>query len=403
MNFYQLSTSAFRSLSKHKVRSLLTTLGIIIGVISIIAVMSIGEGAKARVSQTIEKLGSNFIIVLGASPKHVSQRGGLAPTLKEADLKAITFECDDIAHISPAIMQPIKAVSETSNWQTSIAGVNQDYKKIRNWTLTAGEFFSEQDITASRRVAVLGVKVAQELFGAENPIGKMIRIKKLPFKVIGVLEELGKTPDGRDQDDIICSPVTTVQRKLMGKTTYSAFILSTKTKERMDATASLIRAILRQKHNLGPADEDDFTFFTQNDISQASDAASSVLNLLLLIIASISLIVGGIGIMNIMLVSVTERTKEIGIRMALGATTSAILIQFILEAVTICLAGGLVGALLGIGVSKIIGLILGWPIFISKTAIILSLSSSALIGLFFGYYPAYKASQLNPVEALLDT
>lgn len=403
MNFYQLSTSAFRSLRNHKVRSLLTTLGIIIGVVSIIAVMSIGEGAKARVNQTIEKLGSNFIIVLGASPKHVSQRSGLALTLKEADLHAITFECDDIACISPAVMQPIKAVSETSNWQTIIAGVNQDYMKIRNWQMRAGVFISEPDVRSSNRVAVLGTVTARELFGAENPIGKTIRIKKLPFKVIGLLEELGKTPDGRDQDDIIVAPVSTVQRKLMGKTAYSAFLLSTKTKERMDATASLIRAILRQKHNLGPSDEDDFTFFTQNDISQASDAASGVLNLLLLIIASISLIVGGIGIMNIMLVSVTERTKEIGIRMALGATTQTILIQFILEAVTICLSGGIAGAILGIGTSKLIGFCLGWPIFISQSALIISLSSSALIGLFFGYYPAYKASQLNPVEALLDT
>jgi len=403
MNFYQLFTSALRSLRNHKVRSLLTTLGIIIGVISIIAVMSIGEGAKARVNQTIEKLGSNFIIVLGASPKHLSQRSGLALTLKEADLNAIKFECDDIAYISPAVMQPTKAVSESANWQTTVAGVNQDYMTIRNWKLLAGEFLTEQDVRSSNRVAVLGTVVARELFGTENPVGKMIRIKKLPFKVVGILEELGKTPDGRDQDDIIFSPVTTVQRKLMGKTAYSAFLLSTKTKERMDATASLIRAILRQKHNLSPADDDDFTFFTQNDISQASDAASGVLNLLLLIIASISLIVGGIGIMNIMLVSVTERTKEIGIRMALGATTRTILIQFILEAITICLTGGIAGALLGIGASKIIGFALGWPIFISKTALILSLSSSALIGLFFGYYPAYKASQLNPVEALLDT
>lgn len=403
MNFYQLSTSAFRSLRNHKVRSLLTTLGIIIGVVSIIAVMSIGEGAKVRVNQTIAKLGSNFIIVLGASPKHLSQRGGMGQTLKPEDLASIIDECDDIAYISPGVMLPTKVASETANWQTTIAGVNQDYAKIRNWELVAGDFFTEQDVKAGNKVVVLGQVVAKELFGKNDPIGKNIRIKKLPFKVIGVLEPLGKSPDGRDQDDIIAAPVKTVQRKLMGKTNYSAFLLSTKTKERMGATANLISAILRQKHHIGPNDEDDFSFFTQDDISQASDAASGVLNLLLLIIASISLIVGGIGIMNIMLVSVTERTKEIGVRIALGATTRTILIQFVLEAVTICLAGGIVGAVLGIGASKIIGLALGWPIFISKTALILSLTSSALIGLFFGYYPAYKASQLNPVEALLDT
>jgi putative ABC transport system permease protein len=274
---------------------------------------------------------------------------------------------------------------------------------IRNWKLTAGEAFTEQDVRAGTKVALLGTTVAKELFGKENPIGKTIRMKRLPFKVIGVLEELGKTPDGRDQDDAIFAPVKTVQRKLMGKTNYSAFILSTKTKERMSATADMIKAILRQRHNLAENEDDDFTFFTQNDIAQASDAASQVLNLLLLIIASISLIVGGIGIMNIMLVSVTERTREIGIRMALGATTRAILIQFILEAITICLTGGFVGMVFGIGVSEFIGFVLDWPIFISKSALAISLGSSALIGLFFGYYPAYKASQLNPVDALIET
>lgn len=403
MNFYQISISAFRSLNNHKVRSLLTTLGIIIGVVSIIAVMSIGEGAKARVNEAIEKLGSNFIIVLGASPKHLSQRSGVALTLKQGDLDAIRYECDDVEYISPGVMLPSKVVSETGNWQTTVGGVNHQYAKIRNWNIKRGEFFSEQDVLAGRRVIVLGVVTAKELFGTDDPIGKTVRIKRLPFKVIGVLDELGKSPDGRDQDDIAFAPIKTIQRKMMGTLNYTAFLLSVKTKERMTATSNHIRAILRQNHNLIEADEDDFTIFTQDDISQASDSASQVLNLLLLIIASISLIVGGVGIMNIMLVSVTERTKEIGIRMALGATTKTILSQFIFEAVAICLAGGIVGALIGIGVSEAIGFALGWPIFISKSALLISLISSAMIGLFFGYYPAYKASQLNPVEALLDT
>ena len=403
MNFYQISISAFRSLNNHKVRSLLTTLGIIIGVVSIIAVMSIGEGAKARVNEAIEKLGSNFIIVLGASPKHLSQRSGVALTLKQGDLDAIRYECDDVEYISPGVMLPSKVVSETGNWQTTVGGVNHQYAKIRNWNIKRGEFFSEQDVLAGRRVIVLGVVTAKELFGTEDPIGKTVRIKRLPFKVIGVLDELGKSPDGRDQDDIAFAPIKTIQRKMMGTLNYTAFLLSVKTKERMTATSNHIRAILRQNHNLTEADDDDFTIFTQDDISQASDSASQVLNLLLLIIASISLIVGGVGIMNIMLVAVTERTKEIGVRMALGATTKIILTQFIFEAVAICLAGGIVGALIGIGVSEAIGFALGWPIFISKSALLISLISSVLIGLFFGYYPAYKASQLNPVDALLDT
>lgn len=402
MNAYQLFTSALRSLRNHKVRSLLTTLGIIIGVVSIITVMSIGEGAKVRVTQTIEKIGSNFILVIGASPKHVGQRGGAALTIKPSDFEAVKSECEDIAYISPGLMMPNKVISEGANWQTIVGGVNQEYPFIRNWKLEVGEFFTEQDVKASTKVAVLGLTAAKELFGKENPINKIIRIKKLPFKVIGVVPEQGKSPDGRDQDDIIFIPVTTAQHKLLGKNNYGAMILSTKTKDRMATTADQIRFILREKHKLAPTDDDDFTFFTQDDILQATNAASQVMTLLLLIIASIALIVGGIGIMNIMLVSVTERTKEIGIRMALGATTETILTQFILEAITICLTGGLVGTFLGISVAKLIGYVLEWPIFISKTSLIISLGSSAIIGLFFGYYPAYKASQLNPVDALAD-
>jgi putative ABC transport system permease protein len=217
-----------------------------------------------------------------------------------------------------------------------------------------------------------------------------------------LLTEKGKTPDGRDQDDLMLAPVTTVQRKILGKFNYSAIILSVKDKTVMDRVADQIKSLLRQKHKLLPEDDDDFTIFTQNDIAQASDAASQVLNLLLFVIASISLIVGGIGIMNIMLVTVTERTKEIGIRMALGATTKKILTQFIIEAISICIVGGLVGCALGIGTAQLVGTFLGWPIFISKSAVAISFGASVLIGLFFGYYPALKASQLNPVEALLD-
>lgn len=402
MNIRLIFLTALRSLGHHKVRSLLTTLGIIIGVVSIISVMSIGEGAKYRVKQEIEKLGTNFIIVLGMTPKNVSQRSGIGYTIKPADLRAVIEECDDIDQVSPGVQMPTKIIYEGSNWQTNVSGVMDNYPLIRNWKLKRGEFFTAQDVRSSAKVAALGATVVKELFGDEDPIGKTIRIKKLPFKIIAIMDEMGKTPDGRDQDDMVFAPVTTVQRKLLGKTNYGALLISAKSKERLGPAADQIKSIMRQQHRLQEAEDDDFTIFTQDDISQASDAASGVLNLLLFVIASISLIVGGIGIMNIMLVSVTERTKEIGIRMALGATTFKILAQFILEAITICLVGGLVGVLLGVSTAMIIGYALGWPIFVSKASVIISLCSSILIGLFFGYYPAYKASQLNPVEALAD-
>lgn len=403
MNRYILFSTAMRSLSNHKTRSLLTTLGIIIGVVSIIAVMSIGEGAKYKVGKEIEKLGTNFIIVLATQPKHFAMRGsGIHMTLKQEDYRALLEECDDLALISPGVQAPAKVVYEGNNWQTLITGLNEHYLEIRQWKLLRGEFFTEQDVRSGNKVAVLGISVAKELFKGEDPIGKTIRIKRLPFKVIGIAEEKGRSPDGRDQDDTVMAPVTTVQRKIMGRTQYGAFLMSAKSKERLSAAAGQVRAILRQKHRIKEGEDDDFTLFTQDDISQATDAASAVLNLLLLVIASISLIVGGIGIMNIMLVTVTERTKEIGIRMALGATTQNILTQFLLEAVSICLFGGLLGVFLGVITAAFVGHLLSWPIYISPMSVVLSLGSSVFIGLFFGYYPAYKASQLDPVEALIE-
>lgn len=402
MNLLLLTKTAFRSLNNHKTRSLLTTLGIIIGIVSIIAVMSIGQGAKYKVKKEIEKLGTNFMIVLASAPKNFGQRGGVNLTLKKSDVAAITTECDDVNLISPGVLIPVTAVYEGANWQTSIYGVAENYTIIRNWKLTNGNFFTDQEVRAGAKVAVLGKTVAREVFDSIDPIGKTIRIKKLPFKVVGVMEEMGKTPDGRDQDDAIFVPITTAQRKLKGTDKYSALLMSSKNKDRLGIAAEQVRSVLRQQHKLDAGDEDDFTLFTQDDISKASDAASEVLNILLLVIASISLLVGGIGIMNIMLVSVTERTKEIGIRMALGATTAMILRQFLIEAVAICLFGGTVGIALGIGVAELVGSALSWPIVISMEAIGLSLGSSIIIGLFFGYYPAHKAAHLNPIDALID-
>lgn len=403
MNFTLLLRSAFRSLHHHKMRSLLTTLGIIIGVVSIIAVMSIGEGAKYKVNKEIEKLGSNFIIVLATPPKTFTQQHGTTFfTLKPGDLQAIREECTDVKHISPGVTTSITAVFEGTSWQTFIFGINEEYFDIRDLKLTKGNFFTDQDVRAGNKVVVIGKQIVTELFKDTEPLGQTIRIKKLPFKVVGVLAEQGRTPDGRNLDDVLFMPVSTALRKLLGKTNYNAIVMSAANKGSMPGIARQVRSLLRQRHQLLEKDEDDFTLFTQDDAMKASEAAGTVLSLLLLIIASISLIVGGIGIMNIMLVTVSERTKEIGIRMALGATTASILTQFILEAIVICLIGGLVGVGLGIGISEFVGASLGWPIFISRKAIALSLGSAAFIGLFFGFYPAHKASRLNPVEALIE-
>lgn len=403
MNSGLLFRSALRSLYKHKMRTFLTTIGIIIGVVAIIAVMSIGEGAKYRVKQQINSLGSNFMIVLAQPPKQFTQqRGIVAYTLKPSDMQAIIDECPSVDKISPGVQYQAKVVYDGNNWQTSVYGVNEDYFAVRDWKVIAGEIINSQDVRSATKVAIIGRRVVTELFGDKDALGKTIRIKKIPFTVVGILEEKGKTPDGRDFDDAILVPISTAQRKLVGKQNYAVFIMNAVSSDKMDKASAEVRSVLRQRHRLQEEDDDDFTIFTQGDIAKATNAASTVLNLLLMIIASISLIVGGIGIMNIMLVTVTERTKEIGIRMALGATTTNILTQFLLEAVTICMVGGLIGAGLGIGVSEIVSLSLGWPVFISTNALLISLGSTLCIGVFFGYWPAKKAAALNPVQALLE-
>lgn len=406
MNSKIILFSALRSLRKHKVRSILTTLGIIIGVIAIICVMSIGEGAKHKVTQEIDKLGSNFVIALSASQKKLSQRVGSSektPIFTKDDIKAIMTESENIAAISPGFLKGARAVYGNRSWSTQVAGAASNYTQIREWDIVRGSFYTQADVRSKSKVAVIGQTVHKELFGDQDPIGEVIRIKRIPFKIIGVLGEKGKRPDGNDEDDVIFIPITTAMRRIKGgKERYFALIMSATEKEKMSYATEEVRGILRQQHRIREGQEEDFTVFSQDDMHQASDAASKVLNLLLLFVASISLIVGGIGIMNIMLVTVTERTREIGIRMALGATTQNILFQFVLEAITICLVGGLIGVGLGSGASKLIGIALGWPISVPTMAIVVSLGSCVFIGLFFGFYPAYKASRLNPVEALIE-
>jgi putative ABC transport system permease protein len=403
MNIKIIFFTAIKALQRHKVRSLLTTLGIIIGIVSIICVMSIGQGAKYQVSKEIEKLGSNIIIVISSPQKHMTHRLQFQPTLKKSDWQAIQNECEEISQICPGDRTSTTVIYDGKFWATVLGGTNENLTQIRNWKIAAGDFFTEHDVRSKSKVAVLGKTVAKELFGQEDPIGKIIKIKKLPFKVVGVLDEKGKRPDGLDEDDTVIIPISTMLKKIRGgRERYGAFIMSVKNSSKMAYVANQVRSILRQTRNIQENKDDDFTLFTQDDISQAVNAASKILNLLLIIVASISLLVGGIGIMNIMLVTVTERTKEIGIRMAMGATVNNIRNQFILEAIIICFLGGFLGIIIGIIISLLISIGLGWPMLISKISVLTSLSTSVFVGGFFGYYPAHKASNLNPVDALAD-
>ncbi len=404
MTFYILLITSLRSLRKHPLRSLLTTLGVIIGVIAIITVTAIGSGAETRINKEIKQLGSNFIILIAGSQKNLGgprSSAGLY-NIKKEDIKTILNESEYIDKVSPAIQTSATTSYSSKKWKTIIAGVADNYADIREWPIIDGSFFTEQDVKATRKVAVLGQTVAKELFGDENPINQKIRIKGSPYIVVGVFAPKGKLPNGMDQDDSIFAPYSTIRKKLMGVKGFSAIILSAKNASVIHLAAEEIRSIMRQRHKILPGDDDDFTIFSQDEIAQAAQTASKVFNILLLIIASISLIVGGIGIMNIMLVTVTERKKEIGIRMAIGATTSKILNQFILEAIAICLTGGIIGVIIGSIIATLIGILLHWSVKIAPMSIYISLISSTLVGIFFGYYPAKKAANLNPVEALAD-
>lgn len=401
MKLTLLLKMAFHSLGKHKSRSLLTTLGIIIGVTAIITVMSLGEGAKYRVREEIQKLGTNFIIAIAKSPKQQMMVG--KKMFKEATLEAILNECDGIRYHSPAILQNTITTYEGASNRPNVTGVLPDYFAIREWPIILGDYFTNHDVKAGKKVALLGKTAAKELFDLSDPIGKTIRIKKIPFKIIGVLDSKGTNPGGQDEDDTVFIPLTTMQRKISGVTNkFMAMLFAAKSKEVVPQTTQQIISIIRQQHHLKHGEDDDFTIFTQDDISQVTDSAYAILNLLLFAIASVALLVGGIGIMNIMLVSVTERTREIGIRMALGAKQKEILNQFLYEAIIICIAGGIVGVIAGITSAVVVATVFGWPIFISKIAVLISVASSVLIGIFFGYYPAYKASNLNPVDALAE-
>lgn len=394
--------TAIKSLKKNKLRSLLTALGVIVGIGSVVAMVSIGEGSKAQIEAQIASLGSNLVMVLSGS---ITQGGvrtgtGSATTLVESDYLAIKKEITNIRGISPMVRYIAQVVYGNLNWSTLVAGVSPEYLDVKQWDLLSGEALSQQDIDSAAKVAILGKTVAENLFGDLNPVGSIIRVKKIPFRVIGVLASKGQSLSGQDQDDVILIPYSTAQKKIKGVTYFDSLMLAGEERDDLNGIIKDLTLILRQRHHIQPGADDDFTIRNLTEITEASQSAAKELTLLLGSIASISLIVGGIGIMNIMLVSVKERTKEIGLRMAVGAKEKDILIQFLSEAVILSLSGGLIGIAAGITVSEIFSLLTSRPVLISVTSILLAFVFSFIVGIFFGLQPAIKASKLNPIEAL---
>ena len=396
---------SFRALRVNKMRSSLTMLGIIIGVGAVIAMVAVGAGASKQIAEQISSMGSNLLIILPGTTTSggVRMGAGTQPTLTMGDAEAILRECPAVEAVAPTHSGTAQIVSSHMNWSTGVMGTTPSMLNIREWQLTAGRSFTGQDVKSATKVALLGQTVVDNLFGDQDPVGQSIRIKNLPFTVIGVLAPKGQDARGQDQDDVIMIPITTAQKKLFG-TQFPGMvrIISVKAKSAEDLAAAeeQITALLKQRHRIGPKQDNDFTVRNLTQLMQAREASTKVMTLLLGAIASVSLLVGGIGIMNIMLVSVTERTREIGIRMAIGAKTWDIRLQFIIEALTLSLIGGVVGIIVGVSTAMVLSSISGWPTVVSPLSIVLAFGFSGFIGIFFGFYPAYKASLLNPIDAL---
>jgi putative ABC transport system permease protein len=404
MNLLSIIRIAFRALARNKMRAALTMLGIIIGVSAVIAMVSIGQGAQASVQAQIEGMGTNLLFVSAGAQNVGGVRSGAGDggtnTLTAEDLDAIRREVPSVAMVSPAVNSRAQLVAGNLNWNTSVQGVSEQLPGIRNWAVEGGEFFTETDVRAAARVVVLGRTVADNLFPGVDPIGQTVRVTNLPFRVVGVMARKGQDPQGRDQDDLAFAPYTAVQKKLLGTTRLPVAFVSAVSPDATYTAQSQITELLRQRHKLTPGEPDDFTVRNMSDVAEAANETNSIMTMLLGSIAGVSLLVGGIGIMNIMLVSVTERTREIGIRMAVGARSSAVRTQFLIESIVLSLAGGLVGILLGVGVSVAIPALLGWQTLVSPASIVGSVVFSAVVGIFFGYYPARKAAGLDPIEAL---
>jgi putative ABC transport system permease protein len=402
MDFMNTFRLALRALARNKMRSALTMLGIIIGVGAVIAVVSIGQGAQYMVQQGIQAMGTNVVFIAAGSGRPGGARVGYGgvKTLTIDDMNAILREIPLIKQAAPSVNSRRQVVYGNQNWSTSVTGTTPNFFDIRNWSIQAGSVFSDEEVDLAANVCVIGTTVAKNLFLDENPVGKTMRIGNLPFRVDGVLESKGQNVIGQDQDDAIYAPYTTVQRKISGITWVQFISASAVSQVASVAAVGPITSLLRERHRIRLGDDDDFFVRTQSEVADLMNQTQSVMTMLLGGIASVSLLVGGIGIMNIMLVSVTERTREIGVRMAVGATESDVQRQFLVEAVTLSMMGGAIGILFGLVGSALISNFLSWPTLVSFKAIVTAAIFSAAVGIFFGYYPARKAARLDPIEAL---
>jgi putative ABC transport system permease protein len=398
---------ALRALLLNKMRSALTMLGIIIGVGAVIAMVAVGRGASQRISDQIASIGSNLIMVLPGSITSGGMRMGHGSTLTltEEDARAIALEIPGVVATSGVVRGTVQVVFGNQNWSTPVQGTMPEFPEIRDWDVVEGKFFTDQDMDGATKVVVLGQTVKESLFGDGEAIGQIVRIRKVPFTVIGVMDRKGQSTWGQDQDDTVIIPLSTAKRRVLGVSKANARMVGTILVKAANAEVlpdieGQITDLLRQRHRLQPYQDNDFQVRNLSDMFAAQEAASKTMTVLLGAIASVSLLVGGIGIMNIMLVSVTERTREIGLRMAVGARSRDILGQFLIEAVTLALVGGTLGILMGVGGSKAIALLANWSTLITPGSIAMAFGSSALIGIFFGYYPARKAAYMDPIEAL---
>jgi len=402
LQFKNLIKASLRSILKNRMRSLLTSLGIIIGVSAVIVMVAIGEGSQARIEQQIASLGTNLIVVFPGVSRAggVSRGAGSFNRFTLDDVKKLEQETTLLNGVSAVVRAGGQIIGGGNNWSTQVYGVSEDYLAIRNWTLERGENFTERDLRARKKVAILGKTVANELFPDQDPVGEKIRINKVPFKVIGVLKEKGQSAFGTDQDDLVLAPATTVLYRLKGGRFINYINASAVSLERMDEANEEIRRVLREAHRLEEGDDDTFTIRNQSEITEAASETSRVMTLLLGSIAAVSLLVGGIGIMNIMLVSVTERTREIGIRMSVGARSSDVLAQFLSEAVVLSLSGGILGIVFALSISLFLNRFTELYTLVRPGIVLLSFLFSGAVGVFFGFYPARKAAALNPIDAL---
>ncbi|MBI5189691.1 MAG: ABC transporter permease [Nitrospirae bacterium] len=393
---------ALRALRVNKMRSGLTMLGIIIGVAAVITMLAVGEGARASLAKSVQSLGSNLVLILpGSSTSGGARLGsGNVDTLVIDDVVAMREDCSAVGGVAPIVRGSAQVVYADRNWNTSVLGTDEYFEVVRDWSVVEGRFLTRQDVDGRTKNCVLGTAVVKELFGSDDPVGRVIRIKNVPFTVVGVLAEKGQSPTGQDQDDTIVVAYTTAQTRLFGSTRLNAVMATARSSELLDKAVDQITELLRQRHKIPPGEDDDFSIRNLTEMLAMAEMQTKIMAILLGSVASVSLLVGGIGIMNIMLVSVTERTREIGIRMAVGAKGRDILLQFLIEAVVLSLIGGLIGIALGMGLSALIGRFSDFETQVSVLSVVLSFGFAAAVGIFFGYYPARKAAAMDPIVAL---